>query len=167
VYLTGEAFFEITKDSSRPFIIHTGNVTTQVVGTSFNINTADNTVIVSVATGSVMVSDGSAKELLKPYEKVIYSRNTFSKSSTDLSELTWTDRTLKFDDTPLEQVITKLEKHYEVKIMLSNEALKKCALTGKFTNEPLETVLQAMEYSLGVNVKHVKDTITLSGKGCQ
>lgn len=167
VYLTGEAFFEIAKDSSKPFIIHTGSITTQVVGTSFNINTSDSNIIVSVATGSVKVSDGSATELLKPNEKVTYSGNGFSRESTDLSELIWNDRSLKFDDTPLEQVIKKLERHYEVKIMLDNEALKKCALTGKFNNEPLDAVLQAIEYSLDIKIKHVNDTITLSGKGCQ
>jgi transmembrane sensor len=167
VYLRGEAFFEIAKDSSKPFIIHTGSITTQVVGTSFNINTAANNIIVSVATGSVKVSDGSTSELLKPYEKATYTGSRFSKESTNLSELAWNDRSLKFDDTPLEQVIKKLERHYEVKIVLNNKALKKCALTGKFNNEPLDAVLQAMEYSLGVTIKHVNDTITLSGKGCQ
>jgi transmembrane sensor len=104
---------------------------------------------------------------LKPYEKATYTGSRFSKESTNLSELAWNDRSLKFDDTPLEQVIKKLERHYEVKIVLNNKALKKCALTGKFNNEPLDAVLQAMEYSLGVTIKHVNDTITLSGKGCQ
>ncbi len=166
-YLIGEAFFKVAKNSSKPFIIHTENITTQVVGTSFNINTTNNSIVVSVATGSVKVSDGFATELLKPYEKVAYSKNTFSKESTDLSELIWTDRSLKFDDTPLEEVVKKLQKHYEVKIILKDEALKKCALTGRFTNEPLNVVLQAMEYSLGISAKKENNTITLSGKGCQ
>jgi ferric-dicitrate binding protein FerR (iron transport regulator) len=167
VYLTGEAFFEVARDSSKPFIIHTRNITTQVTGTSFNINTTASSIIVSVATGSVTVSDGSATEALKPYEKIVYAEKAFSKTTTDLSELAWYDRTLRFDETPLEEVIEKLAQHYDVRIILKNEALKKCSLTGKFTNEPLDAILQAMEYSLGTQARHVNDTIILSGNGCQ
>lgn len=167
VYLTGEAFFEVAKDPAKPFIIHTGNIITQVVGTSFNIHASDTSIIVSVATGSVHVSDGSTTEQLKPYEKVTYRQKAFVKTSTNLSELAWTDRTLKFENTPLEQVIKKLQQHYEVKIILENVALTKCTLTGKFTNEPLDAVLQAMEYSLGTHASQLNDTITLSGTGCQ
>lgn len=167
VYLTGEGFFEIGKDSLKPFFIHAGNLTTRVVGTSFNINTAATGTVVSVATGSVRVYDGTQEMLLKPYEKVTYSQNTFTKESTDLSELAWHSRTLKFDDTPLDEVIKKLQQHYEVNIELKNDALKKCALTGTFTNETLETVLQAIEYSLDIVAAKKNDLITLSGKGCQ
>jgi transmembrane sensor len=167
VYLIGEAFFEITRDSLRPFLIHTGNVTTRVVGTSFNIHTADNRVIVSVASGTVQVSDGTREAFVRPYEKITYQQNTFSKEFTDLSELAWNDRTLKFDDSSLETVIEKLQEHYEVKILLKNEALKKCTLTGTFTNKPLRAVLEAIEFSLGISVETENDRITLSGKGCQ
>lgn len=167
VYLTGEAFFEVARDSSKPFIIHTRNITTKVTGTSFNINTTASRIIVSVATGSVNVSDGSATEVLKPFEKIVYAGNVFSKTSTDLSELAWHDRTLRFNETPMEEVIEKLAQHYDVRIILKNEALKRCSLTGKFTNEPLDAILQAMEYSLGAHASHVNDTIILFGKGCQ
>jgi len=167
VYLTGEAFFEVAKDTLKPFIIHTGDLTTRVVGTSFNILTTETRIVVSVATGSVSVSDGNTTESLKPFEKVTYNQHSLLKETTDLEELAWNDRTLKFEDVPLEDVAKKLEQHYEVKIAFESESLKKCVLTGKFKNEPINRILQAIEYSLNIKVTQKNKLITLSGKGCQ
>jgi transmembrane sensor len=168
VYLQGEAFFEIQKDSLRPFIIHTGTITTRVLGTSFNVNAKTDKIIVSVATGNVRVSDGATTKDLKPFEKATYYNHSFNKESTDLmEELAWKHRVMRFADTPLEIAAGEIEQQYNVTIRFEESALKKCLITGKFRDQDLETVLEAMEYSIGLQYETKNDTITFFGKGCQ
>ncbi len=167
VYLSGEAFFKVAKNSLAPFVIHTGNVTTTVVGTSFNIRASADSVMVSVATGKVVVSDGKQMEVLKPYEKLLSANQVFFKTQTDLSELNWNGRALEFKDINLSQAAELISQFYEVQVAFTEEKLKKCTITGKFRNQKLETVLQAIEFSTGVHSKVRGDTVVLSGKGCQ
>lgn len=168
VYLTeGEAFFKVAKDPTKPFIIHTNDITTKVVGTSFNIRSSTDEVVVSVATGKVEVSDGKQTETLLPYERTIYRNQTFKKEATTLAELEWMERKLIFSDTPLEDAARQIEEHFEVTVNFKNEALKKCQITGKFKNQSLETVLNAIAFSSDVTYKIELDTVTLSGTGCK
>jgi transmembrane sensor len=170
VYLTGEAFFEVTKDSLRPFIIHTGTVTTQVLGTSFNVKANANQIIVSVATGKVKVSQENESQLLLPNEKVTYSTTSqqMIKSAADLeSELAWRTNTIIFDDTQLVDAARKLEKAFGVTIIFENRVLEKCLITGKYKNESLEKILNAISYSTGIQFKVTDKQVRLSGNGCE
>ncbi len=170
VYLTGEAFFEVVKDSLRPFIIHTDDVTTQVLGTSFNVNTTNNLITVSVATGKVKVSREKEIYLLLPAEKITYSAltNKMIKSPANLEhELAWKNNTIIFEDTQLSEAAKKLEQTFGVKINFENNALEKCLITGKYTNVSLEKILRAMSFSTGMQFKIQEKRILLSGKGCK
>lgn len=166
VHLTGEAFFDVAKDSLRPFVIYTHEVTTTVLGTSFNIQATTNEVVVSVATGKVKVSDGTQTEMLKPYEKVTYHHQGFTKQTTTLAELDWTDRALIFEDASLEEAARKIAKHFEVSVSFKNDALKKCLITGKFKNQSLETVLKVIAFSNDMHYVIKNDVVELSGRGC-
>jgi ferric-dicitrate binding protein FerR (iron transport regulator) len=168
IYLKGEAFFEVEKDSLHPFIIHIGDLTTTVLGTSFNVNAQEDNIIVTVATGKVLVSNNNQTETLLPYEKVTYHQEAFRKEKTDLtSELSWNDRSITFLDTPLEQAAVQLSKYFDVKIYFDNDSLKKCVITGKFKNKPLDDILNALEYSVGLHYQKEGNKITFSGKGCE
>ena len=167
VYLEGEAFFEVTKDSLRPFIVHANGTTTTVLGTSFNINALGKAVVVSVATGKVKVSDGDQTEILKADEKVTCENNTLKKELSDLSELSWNGRLLEFNDLTLAQAAEKLSAYYEVSVRFDQAAVKACRITGKFKNKKLETVLEAIRFSTEVHVKMEDSTVVFSGKGCQ
>lgn len=167
VYLSGEAFFEVAKDSLRPFIIHANGITTTVLGTSFNVNATGKTVIVSVATGKVKVSDGRLDEILQPYEKAVYRDQKLSKEATDFSELDWKERILQFNDTNLQQAAEMIAEEYNVSINFKNEAVQKCLITGRFKNQKLENILQAIEFSNDVTYVREGNTILLSGKGCE
>lgn len=168
VYLPqGEAFFQVAKDSVKPFIIHTGDLTTTVVGTSFNIHSTPDRVVVSVATGKVKVSDGKQITDLHANQKATYHLQNLERESTDLAELAWMNRTLVFDDTSLEEAAKKIEEHFEVTVSFNQEALKRCLITGTFKNKSLETVLQAIAFSNDVKYEIIQDTVTLSGTGCK
>lgn len=162
----GEVFFKVSKDAEKPFIIHTNDITTTVVGTSFNIESSADEIIVSVATGKVNVSNGTQTESLLPNEKITYSKQSFRKETTTLAELDWLNRTLVFEDASLEEVARKLEEHFEVTIAFKNEKLKRCQITGAFRNQSLETILKAIAFSNDVTFEIKSDTVTLSGTGC-
>lgn len=167
VYLSGEAFFQIAKDPARPFIIHTNDMTTTVVGTSFNIRSAPVEVVVSVATGKVKVSNGRQTEILLPNEKMTYKEQSFKKEPTGLTELHWMNRTLVFKDTSLEDAAKLIEEHFDVTVSFQHSALKKCLITGTFKNQSLETVLSAIAFSNDVRYEIINDTVMLSGTGCK
>lgn len=166
VYLSGEAFFQVAKDSSKPFVIHANGITTTVLGTSFNVKASADSVTVSVATGKVRVSDGRQTQLVMPYERVLYSDATFTKSSSDLSELNWNSRVLEFNDITLGQAAELISQFYEIQVTFQHEKLKNCVITGKFKNQRLETVLQAIEFSTDVHSDVKNNSVLLFGKGC-
>lgn len=170
VFLNGEAFFEVKKDSLHPFIVHTGELTTKVLGTSFNINSNGDHVSVSVATGVVKVSQGDLSTVLHPKDRVDYSASdkTLIRSVADLQNvLAWKENTLVFQDTPLIAAGQKLSAWYGVTIVFDNDSIKQCLITGKFVSLPLEKVLHAISFSTGLTYTINDKTITLSGKGCE
>jgi transmembrane sensor len=167
VYLTGEAFFQVTKNSRKPFIVHANGITTKVLGTSFNVNALPDSVVVSVATGKVEVSDGTRAEVVRPYERVLYAAKVLRKEETNLAELNWNTRVLEFNNVSMAVAAEELSTYYEVPVMFQDEKLKKCLITGKFKNQKLETVLRAIEFSTDVHAKLVNDTVLFFGKGRQ
>lgn len=170
VYLTGEAFFEIEKDSLHPFIIHTDEFSTHVLGTSFNVNASGDNVIVSVATGKVRVVQGNNTQVLLPNEKVKYSRlsHHMIKEPADLDkDLAWKNHMLILEDILLADAAKKIEQQYGVTIHFRNENIRQCRITGKYKNEPVENVLRAISYSTGIQYSIAGHAITLYGKGCE
>lgn len=170
VYLEGEAFFSVAKDAAHPFKIYTGTVTTQVLGTSFNVRSTSKRVTVSVATGKVQVGDGSQEHIVLPNNKLTYyiEARQVEKSTANLAkELGWMQRELNFEDLMLSEVAVQLEKTYGIPVVFENAALKKCKVTGHYTRQPLEKVLQALEFSTGLRYALQNNTVRLSGPGCQ
>ncbi|MBL3657856.1 FecR family protein [Fulvivirga sediminis] len=172
VKLTGEAFFNVQKDEKHPFIVVTGEVSTKVLGTSFNINAFSNEpeIIVTVATGTVKVSENSGAQLtLKPNEAAVYkkSEKLLSEKPADIEQtLAWRDNTLLFNNASIARVINQLMHWYGVSIILENQELGQCHLTGSFKEETLPHVLQALELSTNIQYKKHADTYILYGSGC-
>lgn len=169
VYLEGEAFFSVARDEAHPFIIHTGALTTQVLGTSFNVRSVADAVTVSVATGKVQVSHGDKAHILLPDDQLVYDvrRRTARTGKVNLvAELAWMQRVLVFEDLSLEEAAKKLQAAYGVRVVLENAALGRCVITGRYTNQPLEKVLKAMAYTVGIHYTLRDNTVTLRGKGC-
>jgi len=171
VYLSGEAFFEVVKDASHPFIVRTvDDVIVHVLGTSFNVRTTETLTSIVVATGQVSVVKDSLHKLLLPHEKATYlttTRELISESANMEYELAWKDNTLIFDDTHLDEVARMLENWYGVTISYKDAGIKKCVITGKFVNEPIRKVLEAIRFSTGIEIKETENKIELSGPGCK
>lgn len=175
VYLTGEAYFEVVRDEGRPFKVISGNLTTEVLGTSFGIrafpNAAESQVV--VATGKVQVSGttkGVTPVVLQSQEKLVYQKRDATMTRSNVAaarELAWKDDILLFDETPLGEVTQILEQWYGVEVKLENQNLNHCTLTGRFENESLSHVLEAIRYGMGIEIERTENRINMTGIGCK
>jgi ferric-dicitrate binding protein FerR (iron transport regulator) len=178
IMLSGEAFFEVTPDKKRPFIVHSGDLITKVVGTSFNIQAFEGQDIrVTVATGKVQVQTkegaGPKKEsavvILRPAQQAIYNQQTGMVTKTvDLNQsLAWKNYTLYFDNNTLEEVAVQLERWYNVSIIFGNENVKYCRINGQYKEIDLTNVLKSIQYMYKVKYTFLdQNKIVLNGNGC-
>lgn len=167
VHMTGEAFFEVTKDAAHPFIIYTGEVVTKVLGTSFNIRAYSNSpsVEVAVVTGKVSVRKAtqidqlhpSDEVLLLPDEKAVFveKENVLKKEliseNADEPVRIWEKTSVSFDNVPVSEVIKVLNKSYGTRIRVETKELNSYVLKADFSDQNLPDILQMLEKSLNVN----------------
>jgi transmembrane sensor len=160
VYLSGEAFFDVAKDKTKPFIIHTRTIKLKVLGTAFNVRSYDNeketeTALVHGSVEVTITNRPDQKILLKPGEKLLVKNipvDSLSKTEktkpdeeTPIAVLTnmhyygddsssvetsWTKNQLVFNDEPLDKIALNLERWFNVKVTIVNESLKKEEYTG-------------------------------------
>ncbi|PWJ56836.1 ferric-dicitrate binding protein FerR (iron transport regulator) [Dyadobacter jejuensis] len=177
VSFSGEGFFEVTPDKSKPFYIHSGDLQVKVLGTSFNVKAKANADIyeVSVVTGIVEVSsinttNPQAELLLKPSEQALYNPRsnqiTYSKKVGQTKKEIYEPIDIIFDNTPLNEVVSKLETRFNVKIHFLNKKLANCGMTADFEQQPLLTILDMLCASLGANYTLSDQTILLDGPSC-
>lgn len=175
VKLEGEAFFEVTPDATKPFIIDAGAVYVEVLGTSFLVN-ADNTsdsVVIIVNTGKVEVTDKSDDQntlILLPGERaVFYKKNSIleKEENKDENYISWKSGKIIFNDSKLTQITRTLNKVYKVKIIINNDEIKDCRVTATFANQPLSTILTVISATLDVAVIKKGEIYEISGKGCK
>ncbi|MEQ6121278.1 FecR domain-containing protein [Reichenbachiella sp. MALMAid0571] len=159
VKLKGEAFFEVEKDKERPFRIITGDIGTQVLGTSFNVKAykvETDLITVAVVTGKVSVGsfEGNIvyeQILLEPGEMASYdqSEKSFEKSTFRYDEVVgWRDGILSFKDLDIQSIIKIIERWYDVKIVLEkNDIDLDKDFTGKYKNKTLDAVLKGLSFA--------------------
>ncbi len=82
------------------------------------------------------------------------------------NQLAWKTRTLQYRDTPLQQIITDLNRAYHSQISLANPQLQNCPVTVEFREQSLEAVLRVLESTLDLSVERTDDGIIISGEGC-
>jgi len=177
VKLTGEAFFEVQRDTLKPFIVKTSKALVSVLGTSFNVKANKNieNVAVTVKTGKVKLESIKSKKyiLLTPDKKGILnieSDEIIENFDNDLNSLSWKRGLLVFKDTPLAKMIEDLEMNYNVSIQLQNNDLINCLFTGKYSidkdiNIILNDILQVFKMNSVVKLSDKK--YLLKGGICQ
>jgi ferric-dicitrate binding protein FerR (iron transport regulator) len=173
VELTGEAFFEVNRNDEKPFVIYAQNAIIRVLGTSFNVRAveSESEVSVTVEQGKVRLSDEEdvAYVVLERNEKGIFNRNTGhieKYERAEGSELFWRSRTLMFRDTELSAVFRTLERLYEMKIIIKNEKILSCVLTGKFQDMEIEEILEKIAINFNLTILKYNNTFEISGDGC-
>lgn len=172
VYLQGEAFFEVKRNVEKPFIVHSGAIKTQVLGTSFNVRSyPGEQASVSVATGKVRVGDQAGNGVfLLPGQRVQYlSDKRFSAivSGDSAGDALWRKGILNFNNVSLKEAAATLERWYGIKIIIQNQKMQQCMLAGEHTNESLDNVLKSLQFILHFNYKYSSDGIIISGEACR
>lgn len=167
VYLEGEAYFEVAKDPSRPYLVHSQNITTTVLGTSFNVQAfpEENEIMVSLVEGNVKVSRTNENitedmVMLNPTQQLIYSKkNDISiVESFDYQEsVGWKDNVIKFNDEPLQKAFIKLERFYGVKFELTNKSKADLKITANFKDDSFKTVAEVIKKLTGLKYKTITE----------
>ena len=131
IFLEGQAYFEISHDRSRPFIVHTGKMAVQVLGTTFDVcNYADDSqAAVTVATGKVGVKTSAAtgSRMLTPGEQLVYDKKTGlaeERSVNPADYIEWQKGAQVFRNKELQEICKLLERSYGVKILIQTPALE-------------------------------------------
>jgi len=172
VNIAGNAYFEVARDTNRPFIVRAGFVEIRVLGTKFNVkqDSIEESVAVSVVEGSVLCTHLNTNEqvtlkrgeqatfyLRKEMQKKLLSNNNF---------LAWKTGLLIYDNMPLGKAVPELEEYYGQKIELNTKGLENCPLNAKLNRYSLDEVLKMFEIAFNIKVKKQGGVIYLEGTPC-
>src|SRR5690606_13071965 len=161
--LIGEAYFNVTSNPEKPFIVHTKGLNTKVHGTSFNINAYDDNeeITVSVTSGKVNVFDNQKiNEFLVVNQALTFNtldKSHVKKQSNTENATVWKNNVLLLDDYDLEATCKILEKWFDVKIDISDENLKSETIHGTFSQANLKDVLTSIQFSIGIAIEYKND----------
>lgn len=170
VMLTGEAFFQVAKDISRPFEVITENIVTKALGTSFNVKAFPNEPIqVSLVTGKVVVNDkgrnGKEELILQPGESAVYDLENpglLKKEYFDEQRvLSWKEGIIYFQEADEKAVYTTLERWYGVNIKTLNTSPRTWDFTGEIKNMSLDQFLQSLSYTMNFNYHIENKQVTI------
>ena len=169
VYLTGEAYFEVARDSVHPFIVATDEgMEVKVYGTEFNVDTyRKGTVKTTLVSGKVgiRVSDTGEEVRLSPNQIALFTKATQSVQVENVDPygaVAWKDGKFVFEDEPIEEIMERLSRWYDIKVFYANERIKKHTFTGIITRfADISDVLHLMEETAAVEFRIQGDTVTV------
>jgi ferric-dicitrate binding protein FerR (iron transport regulator) len=185
VFLVGEAFFDVTKQNKKLFVVNTQDARVEVLGTAFNVKAypEDSKTQTTVARGLVSVQSTRYKGeaiLIKPQQMAeirkavtpeqIQSGSTIPelqvKECKNVEAITsWKDQLLVFNDEPFEDIALKMERWFNVKIIIKDASLKKERFNGKFVhNETVYQVLEVIMLTTPIKYKAIDNQIYISLK---
>lgn len=169
INLSGEAFFKVQRDESKPFIIHANGSDIRVLGTSFNVKAYTKNVKVSVESGKVEFRHEKKQTLLAKGEEAEFEsdKDTIRRAvMLDKNTFAYKTKTFVFEDSSLEHVIKVLSENYHTKIILQNNNIKTCRLTTTFNNETLPNALNVIAETLNLKVTPEGEKYIIDGAGC-
>jgi len=174
VKLDGEAFFEVVRDTLRPFIVQTGDLFVEVLGTAFNVKAyqGDDLVEVTVESGKVAVyrmEDKGNMVILVRGQKAVFRKEVEELTRMDNEDLnfkSWKTRHIIFEDTPMFEVVKIVNEIYGSDIRLESDQLLNCPVTTEFNGQTIETILKVLSSTLDLEVTKEAGQIIISGEGC-
>lgn len=167
VTLDGEGFFNVTENKKQPFIVQTGKLDIRVLGTLFNVDAyTDNQIFnVALVEGSVALQNPGSKQdenlmELTPNQVATLNLAENKISKTNVSDMykytAWVKGRIVFFGDPIQTIVKKLEKWYNVDIVISDKKLENYRFTGTFIDEPLEQVLSILSLTspMSFDIQH-------------
>jgi transmembrane sensor len=188
VKLSGEAFFEVTKEMNRPFVVSSTHLQTRVLGTSFRVrDVAEEAPLVRVKTGTVAVNFAAIKAsgnvsdaiqdhiILKSEQEMFFADAgsqslpvSLGTSDASIPVLAIESNTFVYRRTPVSDVFAALEDTYGIDIQYDAQILSHCTLTAKLSDQPLLEKLRMV--CLGLNLQYSINKagiVTIYGQGCK
>ncbi|HEY9195660.1 MAG TPA: FecR domain-containing protein [Mucilaginibacter sp.] len=188
VSLTGEGFFEVTKNAKKPFLVHTAKLVVKVLGTVFNVKAYNNdkTVETTLLRGKVQVelkNNPEKRIILLPNEKLIVVNNEAPKSAKpgeskieyqvtelpdvkpdEVKETAWVDNRILFTNEAFEDVAAQIERKYNVQVVFEDQALRTEQISGLLDKESLPAALGIIEMTTPFKFRIEGQTVYLSKK---
>jgi ferric-dicitrate binding protein FerR (iron transport regulator) len=164
VTLKGEAFFKVSPNKTKPFIIHINDVTVKVIGTSFNVKNKNGKTIVNVETGIVKVSRNKDEVELIHGEKVVIANQQaglFKSVSKGRLYNFYRNRELVCDETPLQELADALNEIYNVNIVIKSTSLQEKTLTTTFKDQSLDQILEVIQETFTIKIERTNNQILL------
>jgi ferric-dicitrate binding protein FerR (iron transport regulator) len=169
VQLNGEAFFNVTPDASKPFIISAGPVHIKVIGTSFNVRNGTDSIEVVVRTGVVRVYNNRNSLTIKAGKKGIYhipTQRFLILDTFNVNEVAYATKIFNFENATLKEIAHQLQKAYGIKIVITNKDLEACTMSSSFDNKSIEYIFEVLAMTLNIQYRIEQKTVYISGSSC-
>ena len=162
----GNVYFEVAKDSTRPFLVVSRELTTEVLGTRFEVNTYGDRdeVSATLVEGSVRVNVGSCFVVIKPDQQFTFNtkNGTIEVNKVDAArKVMWKDGVLVIDNEAFRDVIWKLERWYGVAIVNETGLVFTQSFSGEFDREDIHVAIESLCANLNITYMMDKDRIIL------
>lgn len=172
VTMIGDAYFDVERDETKPFIISAGEVQVEVLGTAFYIDSRidEPEVQVIVEEGSVGVKVGEQEVVLTANEKAVYQKagqTLVEQPNGDTNFKSLQTNILEFKNTKITEVVFVLNRHFNTNITIQVTDLSNCEITATFDHKSLETIIAVIEQTLGITAEKIDGNYVLSGDKCE
>lgn len=164
---SGEAFFEVAKDPSRPFLVNTDNGAARAVGTAFNVRVRDESVSVIVTEGLVDVAQSNAKEpvRLAANQSIRLAQTTglvTQRTEDEVSKaLGWRDQRLFFTNVAMAEFVDEMNRYSYRRLVIADSALSSVRVGGAFAAGDTPAAVTMLEAGFGVKAVQVTPLLTL------
>jgi ferric-dicitrate binding protein FerR (iron transport regulator) len=172
ITMSGEAFFNVSHDPGKPFIINAGQAVIRVTGTAFSVRTEQdgNRIEVFVESGSVQLLQAGNDENMIELESggigILENNAIRMENNSDENYLSWKTRKLTFRQENLGEVTRVLNRTYKKEFLFANQELEYCLFTGTFDQLPVDSVVRVIQLALNLDVEQKQNTFVLSGDPC-
>ena len=171
VSLSGEAYFDVQKNPSVPFIVSSGGVNVRVLGTLFNYRAfeGENNIEIVLAEGKVSLNTNGEKRtnevIMKPGDRAVFDKTSnLTRVTNEKIEkyIAWHDGKLVFDETLMPEVAIQIGRWFGVDVVIADPKINNYRITTTFDNESLHQVLELLRLSSPIEIKYIQATINKS-----
>ncbi|MGD2034626.1 MAG: FecR domain-containing protein [Bacteroidales bacterium] len=173
LYLEGQAFFDVERDTARPFIITTTDMQVKVLGTSFDIRSykEEAITVITVLTGKIEVTVEGQEEkvFLLANEQLMINKEMKSCNTDNVDAhkcIAWINGILRFDNVPLKVVFMQMERWFDIEIVALPGVNLDCFVSGQHQNEGIFRILEALKFSHGVEYDFKDQQIQILNTKC-
>lgn len=177
VFLDGEAFFNVSENREKPFIVHTSGLAIEVLGTAFNVRSyaEDPVVETTLVSGKVSIASPAEDSIhhvtLLPNQQALFSKDSKQialEESVNTEDYTgWKNGLMIFDNKPFSYIKETLERWYDVTITMEDKKSLSCTFSAKFKDKSLQEVLEIFKNTESINYWIKDGQVFISGKLCQ